>query len=148
MEEILHHLLSMEPYEKRDILHMNWCRISSITLEFDIFFRFLCWETTKLFDWKKKIFTNNKEHPNQQPKRRHGLTIVCFSWRSSGVCVVARSRQSLMQGNCLLSYLCVRCCALEICKEQHMTFLLSPSSLRLWFNKNCSNSCWKPWTAK
>ena len=30
MEEILHHLLSMKPYEKWDILHINWCRISSI----------------------------------------------------------------------------------------------------------------------
>ena len=30
MEEILHHLLSMKPYEKRDIIHINWCRISSI----------------------------------------------------------------------------------------------------------------------
>ena len=97
-----------------------------IMLEFDISFRFLCWETTKLFDWKKTLFTNNKEHPNQQPKRRHGLTIVCFSWRSSSVCVAARSRQSLMQSNCLLSYLCVRCCALEICKKQHMTFSSIP----------------------
>ncbi len=24
MEEILHHLLSMKPYEKWDILHINW----------------------------------------------------------------------------------------------------------------------------
>ena len=30
MEEILHRLLSMKPYEKRDIIHINWCRISSI----------------------------------------------------------------------------------------------------------------------
>ena len=29
MEEILHHLLSMKPYENWDILHMNWCRIKS-----------------------------------------------------------------------------------------------------------------------
>ena len=27
MEEILHHLLSMKPYEKWDSLHINWCRI-------------------------------------------------------------------------------------------------------------------------
>ena len=26
----LHHLLSMKPYEKWDILYINWCRISSI----------------------------------------------------------------------------------------------------------------------
>ncbi len=30
MEEILYYLVSMKPYEKWDILHMNWCRISSI----------------------------------------------------------------------------------------------------------------------
>ena len=30
MAEILHHLLSMKPYEKWDILHINWCRISAI----------------------------------------------------------------------------------------------------------------------
>ena len=29
MEEILHHLLSMKPYEKSDILHINWYRIPS-----------------------------------------------------------------------------------------------------------------------
>ncbi len=27
MAEILHHLLSMKPYKKWDILHINWCRI-------------------------------------------------------------------------------------------------------------------------
>ena len=26
MEEILLHLLSIKPYEKYDILHINWCR--------------------------------------------------------------------------------------------------------------------------
>lgn len=117
MEELLHHLLSMEPYEKWDILRMNWCRISSITLDFDILFSLFVLGNDKIIWLNKTIFTNTKEHSNQQPKRRHGLTIVCFSWRSSGVCVVARSRQSLMQGNCLLSYLCFRCCALEICKK-------------------------------
>ena len=30
VEEILHHLLSMKPYEKWYILHINWCRIPSI----------------------------------------------------------------------------------------------------------------------
>ena len=30
MEEILHHLLHMKPYEKCDILNVNWCRSSSI----------------------------------------------------------------------------------------------------------------------
>ena len=30
MEEILHHLLHTKPYETWDILHINWCRISSI----------------------------------------------------------------------------------------------------------------------
>jgi len=30
MEEILHHLLFMTPCEKWDILHNQWCRISSI----------------------------------------------------------------------------------------------------------------------
>ena len=30
MAEILHHLLSMKPYKKWNILHINWCRIFSI----------------------------------------------------------------------------------------------------------------------
>ena len=31
MEEILHHPLSMKPYDENGyILHINWCRISSI----------------------------------------------------------------------------------------------------------------------
>ena len=30
MEKILHHLLSIKPCETWDILHINWCRISSI----------------------------------------------------------------------------------------------------------------------
>ena len=30
VSEILHHPLSIEPYEKRDSLHINWCRIVSI----------------------------------------------------------------------------------------------------------------------
>ena len=30
IEEILHDLLSMKPYENWDTLHINWCRISSI----------------------------------------------------------------------------------------------------------------------
>ena len=30
MEEILHHLLHTKPYETWDILHISWCRISSI----------------------------------------------------------------------------------------------------------------------
>ena len=30
MEEILHQLLYMKPHEKCEILHVNWCRISSI----------------------------------------------------------------------------------------------------------------------
>ena len=30
MEEILHYLLFMTPCEKRYILHIHWCRISSI----------------------------------------------------------------------------------------------------------------------
>ncbi len=63
MEEILHHLLSMKPYEKWYILHINWCRNSSVNSIFILSWKWIIHLCAALLDMRCSNSSGLRLHP-------------------------------------------------------------------------------------